>query len=154
MNTLRDTDEGRARPSVWPVNLAAAGPGLIGLVFLILGIVNLAQTVQLIFEGHYAAMLRLGSPWGLPFFYLGVGLWGIIWALGLVRLRPWGWWYAAISTGIFTASYLYVAFGFPWHEGGAAGGAMIAMLLLAALPAFIIIVLLVWVLATRRQLFF
>ncbi len=140
MNTLGDTDEGRARPSVWPVYLVAAVAGLVGLGLLFRGLALLVWTVGLISGGHYAAMLRLGSPWELPFFHLGVGVWGIIWALGLVRLRPWGWWCTAVFAAVCLAMFVqWLPHGRPIAWGASWLG---------------LLALLVWVLASRRQLFF
>ena len=77
MNTLRDTDEGRARPSVWPVYVAAG-------VLLISG----AWTV-------YSAIDILGALYLLPSVW---GILGLLAAFGLLARRPWGWWSAAVWT--------------------------------------------------------
>jgi len=142
MNTIGDTNEGKARPSVWPVYLAAAG--LVYTSFCVI-----------------VSTIRIGpvAPGGW------LGLLGFLTAWGLGRLRAWGWWCAVVWTSVFTALF-----------GLSAGGAILHLILdlhsngLSALssvhPDFMllwvylrlveltVIVLLVWVIATRRQLFF
>ena len=92
MNTLRDTDESRPKPSVWPVYVAAAA---------LLGVFGLLR------------MMRIK----LDFFLGAYVLLGVVAAVGLVRLRLWGWWCAVVWTGILIV-------GFGWLCFVAAGGGM------------------------------
>ena len=83
MNTLRDTDEGRARPSVWPVYLAAAIIGLVSLfvplvlILLLLRDDNAADLVFTVFG-------VIGGP-------LVMAPVAILASVGLIMLRLWGW---------------------------------------------------------------
>ncbi len=153
MNTLGGTDEGRARPSVWPVYVAAGVIGLLSvqLWYSAFGLLVLAYT-------PYAICPALS------------GFFGFLTSWGLVRLRPWGWWCAVVWSIIFIA-----LFGFVFSEAPHLNlAAIIVYALIARLPvplmvtaaeitrgvtnpsvrwsAFIILV--VVPLATRRRLFF
>jgi len=114
MNTLRDTDESKARPSVWPVYVAA-GVITLGSVLYVISVIT----------------------WPLVLF-------GSVTILGIVRLRPWGWWCGVVWTGLFTILLLTQE----W-AGEATFAGYDFLPFSAALPF-----LLVWSLATRRQLFF
>ena len=88
MNTLRVTDEGRARPSVWPVYVAAAVIGLVSLCHL---------TREL-------RMMLIGAPLfdrDSDMFFIMYGLFGAMTAWGLVKLQDWGWFCTAVWTMIF-----------------------------------------------------
>ena len=154
MDTLRDTDEGRARPSVWPVYVAAVVVGVVSLPYL----------------------LALPPP------IIPIGLFGFVTIWGLSWLRPWGWWCAVVWTSIFTVGYLLSvriclaasASDVPLEELGILGEILTTATWVAILVfveplngfgeavffvflgplGLITIALLTWVLATRRQLFF
>ncbi len=67
MSTLGDTDEGKAKPSVWPVYLVAVTIGVGSLsLFHVAGGFGIDVVVMMLFG--------LAISWGL------------------VRLRPWAWW--------------------------------------------------------------
>ena len=124
MNTLRDTDGGRARPSVWPVYVWAVVVLIVGLQNLFFPDVTLAQ--------------------------LALGLFGVVTAIGMLRLRRWGWWCGIVFTGVWIVQLgthqLRVILAVPPTPPDS-----ITIFLAACLvPAFLIL----WLLATRRQLFF
>ena len=58
MNTLRDTDEGRARPLVWPVYVAAG-------VVLIVGLVFLARAQKVIPQTHECDLSEIAAYTGI-----------------------------------------------------------------------------------------
>jgi len=133
MNTLSDTGEGKARPSVWPVYATAAIIGLIGLAIL---------CPVLSPEGETPPDFTIKWQWQDG----AIGLFGIVIALGVVLLRPWAWWFALGFCAIFAALV---------------GGAMLSRYGLGgppldwgALVPFGILGFCVWSLATRRRLFF
>jgi len=78
MNTCRDTDEGRARPSVWPVYVVVGLLGSLGLLGVALGVEVLSVAPK--------------AWWGLALFLMLVGALDAVVAYGLLRLRRWGWW--------------------------------------------------------------
>jgi len=88
MNTLSDTDEDRARPSVWPVYVAMVA-------------ITLACGVILPF-------MPIGGKYGwqefptLIVFGAASVLLGVVAIAGLATLRPWGWWCGAGWMSIFT----------------------------------------------------
>jgi len=125
MNTLRETDEGRARPSVWPVYVTAAIIGVISLMFL--GPVAISAT----------GVFRL---------YAVYGLFGIVTVVGVVRLRWWGWWSALVWVAVYTAILVWgtvltsrLGYSQGWR----------VLLVFGPQVGFC-----AWFLATRRQLFF
>ena len=125
MNTLSDTDEGKARPSVWPVYVTAAIIGVLSILFL--GPVAISAT-------------------GLYRLYAVYGLFGIVAVVGVVRLRSWGWWAALIWVAVYTAIVVWgtvftARLGYPqgWR----------VLLVFGPQVGFC-----AWFLATRRQLFF
>ena len=143
MNTLSDTDKPKARPSVWPVYAIAAPIGLMGLL---LGLMVFSPVQGTPIESLMAAAM-LGAP----------GLFAIATAYGLLMLRPWGRWFAVVWTGVFTAGC--VALGV--YLLMAAENADIkdaepeaTFLRLFGQVSLIMVIPFVWVLATRRQLFF
>ena len=149
MNTLRDTDEGRARPSVWPVYVTSGMIGIFGAV------------------GVYACFLGvLAFPkvppegtWMYVFVAVYMGLFGgfsLVTAIGIILLRPWAWrlatvWGCLIGLGglaslgerardiLFTPEASF----FKLDKG------LYHILVALAVVAFI-----VWTLNTRRRLFF
>ncbi len=125
MNTLSDTDEGRASPSVWPVYVTAVMIGVLSLIFL--GPIAISAT-------------------GLFRLYAVYGLFGIVTVVGVVRLRSWGWWTALIWVAIYAAilvwgTVLTSRLGAPPGWG--------AFPVLGLQVGFF-----AWFLATRRRLFF
>ena len=138
MNTLSDTDEGKARPSVWPVYVAAGIVGVIGLSFLYFGICfGLAN------EDNGVEALAFGVLFGLT------GALGFAAAWGLFRLRPWAWWWVVLSSSVVVGSCLIGLFGlvvFP-HTRLAIGARDSSFLLILAVP-------LLWILVTHQDLFF
>ncbi len=146
MSTIGDTDEGKARSSVWPVYLAAAIVALVSLGLL-------TRVIQIWIAGYYL---------DLPFRVALCGIWGFLGLLttwGLVRLRPWGWWsvvvWSVIPLGVFGVFILFLAV---WGGDSITTTAQAnsIILLVSILYATWVgtIALLVWLLATRRRLFF
>ena len=129
MNTLRDTDEGRARPSVWPVYLTAAVIAGFSLVLFVLFVLEVIM--------HSFQILQMIQP-----IY---GLFGIVTALGIVLLRPWGWWCGVVWTVIFVVA-CSLGTVFMRQEQPIPTRDFIVRLAMIAL--------LVWPVATRRRLFF
>ena len=152
MNT-RDTDEGRARPSVWPVYVISAMIGLFSLVFLswvwfvpwmARGYAALsAEQYQFSPSAHqFAHMMKRLAPYALLF---GVyGLFGIVTAVGVALFRSWSWWCAVVwGAGLFVWRF-FMRMNLPAHRWDVSG-------ILFTLAFFALIV---WPLATRRRLFF
>lgn len=85
MNTLRDTDEPRATPSVWPVYVVA-------VVVLIVGGVPLLAGSQLLLTVEGIGELSAGAGFfAVVLAAVAYGLFGVITAIGMMRLRPWAW---------------------------------------------------------------
>ncbi len=162
MTTLSDTDEGRARPSVWPVYVAAGVVLIAGVWILVAsGIVLLALIT-----------VGLEQPRPVPAWFGGLyvlastayGLFGVITAIGMIRLRPWAWWCALAWLWVFISSGFLVladaAFvagsymdDFPMFPADARRDAELTFSLGG--PVWLItVVLLIWTLSTRRRLFF
>jgi len=144
MSTLRDTDEGRARPSVWPVYVVAGIIGAVSLLVLRFELVLSWKT-----QGPFAGLLIL-FPWTIYVFF------GLLTAWGLLRLRVWGWWCAVVWTIGFAAAtgftqpsrdILLEATGLTRFDHIATMSRLPLVLWVAT------IALLVWPLATRRRLF-
>ncbi len=134
MNTLRDTDKHRARPSVWPVYVVAAIVGSVSL-----------QVVAGLFSGLYSY-----SPVVLP-----VVLFGFVTIWGLVRLRRWGWWCGAVWTSLAIVGLVGLGLAFLATRRDIGGELFLGFFVFfVGLPGLITIALFVWVLATRRRLFF
>ncbi len=130
MNTHRDTDEGKARPSVWPVYVVAAIVGAVSL-----------QAVAGLFSGLY-----FNSP---------VVLFGFVTIWGLVRLRRWGWWCGAVWTSLAIVGLVGLGLAFLATRRDIGGELFLGFFVFfVGLPGLITIALFMWVLATRRQLFF
>ena len=141
MNTLSDTDNSRARPSIWPVYLAAA------VVLLISVSLSSNGARRCIFAGE-------GLLHPLFVFQFSYGLFGGLAGIGMALLRPWGWWGVVVFAGIWTiyggaACGVAGLFFWPPHSGLAV---MMALFVIASWLGPTI--LLVSVLTTRRQLFF
>ena len=144
MNTLGDTDEEKARPSVWPVYAAAA---TIGFVSLFGGLLVLPQ---------------LAHPAEVEYAVAGYVLFGVLTCFGVAWLRPWGWWCAVVWTIILlrlltlgTPSMLLV---FRYYSKAHPDQPLASWLV----PGLVLVLsvwgaftaLLVWPLVARRQLFF
>ena len=82
MNTLGGAQAGRPRPSVWPVYLTAVMIGFVGLSFLTMGFFQATGLFRL---------------------YAVYGLFGVVTAIGVVRLRSWGWWSVLVWVAIYGA---------------------------------------------------
>ena len=144
MNTPRDTDEGRARPSVWPVYVAAVVVLLISAGYIVRS------------GGVLLASVDIEQPWAEIWVsraflaFLAYGLFGVITAIGMLRLRPWAWWCALVFVPLWLLSSNV---GVSLHDG------TLTVLPPTHYPAYsavclVVFVLLMVVLATRRQLFF
>ncbi len=148
MNTLGGTDEGRARPSVWPVYVVA-------VVILVVGLWLLFQFVD-----HLSFLVSEGIPLDLKsdllplLLCVSIGLFGWVTAWGLVWLRSWGWWCAAVWAGIFAVGLVSLGFGCLdlWNIGET--GPLFFFIVLVAPLGLVAIVLLIRLLESRRQLFF
>ena len=150
MNTLRDTAEGRPRPSVWPAYVAAAligGHSLLASVLFVLAIKgSLFLDVVMILLGCSLALefLRLfpGFLFGCLLYVAWIAV-GLLATWGVARLRAWGWWCAAVwIVGLLVRTSLVIrARAFPWSIAG-------------TLYVLTLYAILIWSLATRRQLFF
>ena len=133
MNTLIDTDEGRARPSVWPVYVVAA---VIGVASLVIALPNFSSLL---------------GPRGFLVFF------GLLTAYGLFRLRTWAWWCALLWTVVVAVTVTLVMLLVALCSGMAAaesGHSTSGWWAIAMVPGFALVVLLVWPLVARRQLFF
>ncbi len=139
MNTLGDTDERKARPSVWPVYVAAG-------VLLVASLLGLFLAPSVLFGRIF-------------------GLFGVFAGIALVRLRPWGWWCGILFAGIWIpvlgmdlfAMILFRLWAVhePPHPGYISAthpGFISATVFTAADLAVAVLVLVV--LVARRQLFF
>jgi len=153
MDTVRDTDEGRATRSVWPVYLVAAIIGLLSLGDLGFAVLS-PVTTPFIREAVREAAPPV-SPEVLPALEFRIamaayapllavyGIFGVLTAVGMVRLRPWGWWCGGVWTMLYAVSCILMVMALPVRS-----------------PAWSIalsgvtIVLFIWPLSTRRRLFF
>ena len=142
MDTLSDTDEGRARPSVWPVYLAAAGIGVVSLLLLSAALVTFSNSAKLI---------RTSDLWDilLPIY----ALLGLLTASGIIRLRLWAWWCAIVWIIICVAASVSLLLSMAASRG--LGSRLITGAMMFSLELSVLVtLLLVWPLATRRRLFF
>ena len=147
MNTLGDTDERRARPSVWPVYVAAAVIGAISLS-------HLMRWLPMVIEGPFVDSSFLLQDVSFVTCYL----FGVLTAWGLILLRPWARWYAVMWTIAFVLTPDMQEILIPGIEplfpaahaiNALSAEEKIGWLVLAAIP----IVLVLWPLVTRRRLF-
>ena len=147
MNTLSDTDEGRARPSVWPVYVAAAVIGLITLSRMIVAVPPLvADWVSFHLDMYLLILLSICLLWLL---------FGMLTCWGLVRLRMWAWWCAASWTFVYAYWDMVVLWEAqhsppPTHHPVSIG----PFILPVTAPAAAAIAVIAWALATRWRLFF
>ena len=149
MNTLSDTDEGRARPSVWPVYVTSGIIAVVGALAVSVFFVVVLSFPTIPPEKTWAFVFGLA--------YMGLcGALSLVSAIGTILLRPWAWWLATVW------GYLVGLSGFIGLLGGAheilfapeksplnLDEGLDKSLLLLALGAFV-----VWALKTRRRLFF
>ena len=151
MNTLSDTDEGRARPSVWPVYVAAAIIGLLSLGNLRFAVLLLSSVTTPLFreaaphvspevlsalEFHFA--VKAYAP-----LFAVYGIFGVLTAVGMVRLRPWSWWCGCVWPMLYAVHCILMVMASPVRSPAWSIAASV-----------VIIVLLIWIMATRRRLFF
>ena len=156
MNTLGDTNEAKARPSVWPVYVAA-------VVVLIVGLASFAMVST--FHSLMSIAKETGESVPDAFFQdvmlaqATLGLLGVVAAIGMLRLRRWGWWCGIVFTGVWIAGNVLALLGMIFAAVERAGGhgplatpqiSTIAFIVVC----FVVAVLLIVVLATRRRLFF
>ncbi len=150
MNTLRDTNERQARPSVWPVYVAGAIIGLFSLSFTgwVWFLPMMAQQPADVWQQLHPAsedfhnLIQQFVPYALLFSLYG--LFGIATAVGAVLLRSRAWWCAVAWVTLYAAWYVYVI-----ANVGVSGLSPTKALITVAFYALII-----WPLATRRRLFF
>ena len=153
MNTLRDTDEGKPRPSVWPVYVMSGIIGLLSLSFLVfIGLVPWWEHVYAEYPERFqhlppspqqfADMLQRLVPYA-PLFAL-YGLFGIVTAVATAELRSWGWWCAVIWLAAYFVYQIFMTVSLGMSKGSLAGIPMTT-------ACFCLII---WALVTRRQLFF
>ena len=150
MNTPAETREDRARPSVWPVYVMGAIIGLFSLSFTswVWFVPRMAQipaeAVHQLSPGaqNFQHLLQQLAPY-TPVFGL-YGLFGMATAVGAVLLRRWAWWCAIAWLALYTAWGVYLT-----AHMGISRTSLIAVLINVAFYGLII-----WPLATRRQLFF
>ncbi len=156
MNTLSDTDERPAKPSVWPVYVAIVVVLIAGLASIALGWVShrLLSIAEESGESWPGAFLR--NIWLAQ---ATLGLLGVVAAIGMLRLRRWGWWCGIVFTGVWIAGNVLALLGMIFAAVERAGGhgplatpqiSTIAFIVVC----FVVAVLLIVVLATRRRLFF
>ncbi len=149
MNTHSDTDEGKPRPSVWPVYVASGIIAVVGALGVLVCFVIALSFPTIPPEKTWALIPGVA--------YMGLcGAFSLVSAIGTILLRPWAWWLATVwgylvglsgFAGLLDGAHeiLFAPEKSPLnlHEG------LDKSLLLLALGAFV-----VWVLKTRRQLFF
>ena len=150
MNTLSETDEGKASPSVWPVYVAAG-------VVLIVGLSGLAMisTWHSMLSRAEEAGVVMPAAFGLTLAHAAFGLLGVVAAIGMLRLRGWGWFCGIVFAGVWTAqggmSLLGMLTLVPFEKPELAPAkGTVAFVAVAPVLAILLIV----ILATRRQLFF
>jgi len=138
VNTLSDTGKSKARPSVWPVYVAAAVIGLMTLSRIVLP--ALAVDWDSFYLDPY--LLVLLSIWLL---------FGMLTCWGLVRLRMWAW----LCAVLWTAVYAY------WDMVGLIEAQLSpftthlpASIGLFTVPAAVAIAVITCALVTRWRLFF
>jgi len=146
MNTPRST------PSVWPVYVAAVIVALHGGFLSVSSLGILAVFVAgAIFGADLPAGMR-GVHTVVTLIALrrfAYGLFGLLTTIGLVRLRAWGWWCAVLWTAIGAYHGIVSIIGLVRLPPPP-----VAIFVIFGVPAVVAIALVIWTLATRRQLFF
>jgi len=142
MSTLRDTDEGKARPSVWPVYLAAVAVLIVGLAFIVIAF---HMCVMKPVDDYFHGETYPGPPWAVLYAMLAYGHFGVIAAIGMLRVRPWAWWSAVVWTVIWIGLIMSTMYEYGLGNGEA---------LLCGVWVLCATSLIIWPLATRRRLFF
>ena len=127
MNTLSDTDERKARLSVWPVYVAAVAVACACGQFLFI----FAYSGEYGWERYPTEMV----------FYVTWIILGVMAIAGLAMLRPWGWWCAAVFAAGWAVFWLVMLLSRN-------------LPLILSLPNLALLALLIRALTTRRQLFF
>ncbi len=141
MNTPRDTDEGKATPSVWPVYVAVVAVLIIALAHL--AMVLLWGGLLSVIRGPVVSVSDAAFL-VLPLASAVFGLFGLVTASGLLQLRGWGWWCGSVFAGI-------------WIVGGALpilGLGLVEWAGSVMLPAVCLGVAVLGLLVARRRLFF
>ncbi len=147
MNTLSDTDEGRARPSVWPVYVMSVVFGFEGFLLTAIGLITL-WVLQRHGEFSWAWAQSLGMSGktmarGLACLVGVFGLLCMVAAVNASKLRPWAWWFIAVVVAVkLVGSFAALAGDYAEYSLGdiVIGGCMFFVLC--------------WPLVTRRRLFF
>ncbi len=148
MNTLSDTDEGRARPSRWPVYVMSGIIGLFSLSHLswvwFVPLVaqmptEVSQELSLEAQRFYELLAQL-VPY-VPLFAV-YGLFGLATAVGAALFRRWAWWCAAAWLLLYIGWTTYLAVNLR------TGFSPIGVLLTVVFCGLII-----WPLSIRRPLF-
>ena len=159
MNTLSDTDEGKARPSVWPVYVAAVVIGLTSLHLCCMLVTQAYVDSSLVLSIGAKVLFMLAVYWPLTIYMLL----GILASWGILRFRPWGWWCGVLWTITLAIGAwwflpgIYFLF-LMWH--GRNWGTLAREIAeeigftVAGLSILVLLVLVTWPLATRRRLFF
>jgi len=149
MDTLSDTDEGKGKPSVWPVYVAAAVIGLVSMYLFSYAVILpvFSEMLELMasagWRGQPDTQFIRFAPYALTLF----GLLGLAAVTGAVLLRSWGWWCATVWTVMFATLCVFI------HVRVLLGSGSTESLFL--LPVWLVpVALIVWPLATRRRLFF
>ena len=152
MNTLSDTDERPAKPSVWPVYVAIVVVLIAGLASIALGWVShrLLSIAEESGESWPGAFLR--NIWLAQ---ATLGLLGVVAAIGMLRLRGWGWWCGSLFAGAWIVGSLVPLLGSTLRvfSRETVPAPHIDVIVFEA-ACIVVAVLLLGVLATRRQLFF
>ncbi len=147
MNTLRDTDEGRARPSVWPVYVMSAVFGLQSLLIVAIAVCAVWE-VQQPEESYWTGAQILGVSGktmvtGIACLFGLFGLFCIVAAVSASKLRPWAWWFFAVLSAVCLPGIAWEM----WHDY-----AEYSLQEIVVKGCLLFLVL--WPLVTRRQLFF
>ena len=150
MNTPTDTGEGRARPSVWPVYVAAAiigGASLVAPVFLGLLLLQVDSAADLVF-----------SVFGVIGGLVAMAPVAILASVGLIMLRPWGWvcgllWGAGFA-GIWGCATMFEVMNFIYgYPQVLLTLDHVQTLSVSTTVGLAILALVIWPLATRYRLF-
>ena len=145
-----ENSKGRSRPSAWPVYVMCAVVGVFSFSFAtwIWFAPQMAQIPPSVYENlspgaqEFAGFMQRVAPYA---FLFGVyGIFGIVAAVGAGLFRPWGWWFVVVWTVVLVAWCVLLHLSFrirptsPW----------------AILWNVAFIALIVWLLVTRRRLYF